>query len=147
MKSSNDRSKEESEILANFASVLNSRARHQVLFYFLNQGHEIWQMNLKFSHSFIWSCTKVFKNKSCFSLVQSLSCVRLFVTPWNAAHQASLSITNSQSLPKPCPLSQWWHPTTSSSVILFFFCLQSFPASGSSLKSRLFTLGGQRYAE
>ena len=32
--------------------------------------------------------------------VQSLSCVRLFVTPWTAAHQASLSITNSQSLPK-----------------------------------------------
>ena len=29
--------------------------------------------------------------------VQSLSCVRLFVTPWTAAHQASLSITNSQS--------------------------------------------------
>ena len=38
----------------------------------------------------------------CFiSSVQSLSCVRLFVTPWTAAHQASLSITNSQSLPKP----------------------------------------------
>ena len=33
--------------------------------------------------------------------VQSLSCVRLFVTPWTAAHQASLSITNSQSSPKP----------------------------------------------
>ena len=33
--------------------------------------------------------------------VQSLSCVRLFVTPWTAAHQASLSITNSQSPPKP----------------------------------------------
>ena len=32
--------------------------------------------------------------------VQSLSCVRLFVTPWTAAHQASLSITNSQSLLK-----------------------------------------------
>ena len=32
--------------------------------------------------------------------VQSLSCVRLFVTPWTAACQASLSITNSQSLPK-----------------------------------------------
>ena len=32
--------------------------------------------------------------------VQSLSCVRLFVTPWIAAHQASLSITNSQSLLK-----------------------------------------------
>ena len=32
--------------------------------------------------------------------VQSLSCVRLFVTPWTAARQASLSITNSRSLPK-----------------------------------------------
>ena len=35
-----------------------------------------------------------------FSSVQSLSRVRLFATPWIAAHQASLSITNSQSSPK-----------------------------------------------
>ena len=35
------------------------------------------------------------------SSVQLLSHVRLFVTPWTAAHQASLSITNSWSLPKP----------------------------------------------
>ena len=35
-----------------------------------------------------------------FSLVQSLRHVRLFVTPWTAVHQASLSITNSWSLPK-----------------------------------------------
>ena len=34
-------------------------------------------------------------------VVQSLSCVRLFVTPWTAACQASLSITNSWSLLKP----------------------------------------------
>ena len=34
------------------------------------------------------------------SLVQSLSCVRLSVTPWTAAHRASLSITNSWSLLK-----------------------------------------------
>ena len=34
------------------------------------------------------------------SLVQLLSHVRLFVTPWTAAHQASLSITNSQGLLK-----------------------------------------------
>ena len=33
--------------------------------------------------------------------IQSLSCVWLFVTPWTAARQASLSITNSQSLLKP----------------------------------------------
>ena len=37
---------------------------------------------------------------STYSLVQSLSHVRLFVTPWTAARQASLSITNSQSLLK-----------------------------------------------
>ena len=36
-----------------------------------------------------------------FSSVQSLSRVRLFVTPWTAARQASLSITNSWSPPKP----------------------------------------------
>ena len=35
-----------------------------------------------------------------FSSVQSLSCVRLFVTPWISAHQASLFIINSQSLLK-----------------------------------------------
>ena len=35
-----------------------------------------------------------------FSSIQPLSCVRLFATPWKAAQQASLSITNSQSLPK-----------------------------------------------
>ena len=36
-----------------------------------------------------------------FSSVQSLSCIWLFATPWTAAHQASLPITNSQSPPKP----------------------------------------------
>ena len=36
-----------------------------------------------------------------FSSVQSLRCVWLFATPWTAARQASLSITNSQSPPKP----------------------------------------------
>ena len=35
-----------------------------------------------------------------FSSLQSLSCVQLFATPWTAAHQTSLSITNTQSLPK-----------------------------------------------
>ena len=39
-----------------------------------------------------------------FSSVQSLSRVRLFVTPWITARQVSLSITNSRSLPKPMPI-------------------------------------------
>ena len=41
-----------------------------------------------------------------------------------------------------CPLSQWCHPTISSSVIPFS-CLQSFPASGSFLRSHFFASGGQ----
>ena len=42
------------------------------------------------------------------------------------------------------PLSRWFHPIISSSVILFSSCLQSFPESGSfPIKSQLFTSGGQ----
>ena len=66
--------------------------------------------------------------------VQSLSRVRLFATPWTAARQASLSITNSWSLLMSiysCPLSQWCHPAISSSVVLFSSCPQSLPASES----------------
>ena len=39
-------------------------------------------------------------NASAINSVQLLSCVRIFATPWTAAHQASLSITNSWSLLK-----------------------------------------------
>ena len=42
-----------------------------------------------------------------------------------------------------CPLSQWCCPTISSSVTLFSFCPQSFPASASFPVSRLFASGGQ----
>ena len=41
------------------------------------------------------------------------------------------------------PLSPWCHPAISSSVVTFFFCPQSFPASGSFPMSQLFTSGGQ----
>ena len=41
------------------------------------------------------------------------------------------------------PLSRWCHPTISSSVIPFYSCLQSFPASGSFQMSHLFASGGQ----
>ena len=44
---------------------------------------------------------------------------------------------------KSCPLSQWCHPTISSSITHFSSCPQSFPASGSFPVSRLFISGGQ----
>ena len=43
-------------------------------------------------------------SNSMFSSVQSLSCVQLFATQQTAARQASLSITNSRSPPKPTPI-------------------------------------------
>ena len=42
-----------------------------------------------------------------------------------------------------CPLSQWYHPTISSSVTPFSSCLQSFWASGFFPVSRIFASGGQ----
>ena len=45
--------------------------------------------------------------------------------------------------PNPCPLSWWYHPTISSSVVPFSSCPQSFPASGSFPMNQLFTSGGQ----
>ena len=71
-------------------------------------------------------------------VVQSLNCVRLFVTPWTATCQASLSFTTSQNLFKFLFIL-----TISSSAALSSFFLQSFPTSGSFLMSRLFTSGGQ----
>ena len=79
-----------------------------------------------------------------FSSVQLLSRVWLFVTPWTAAHQASLSSPTPGVHPNPCPSSQWCHPTISSSVVPFSSCPQSFPASGSFHISQLFASGGQR---
>ena len=68
-------------------------------------------------------------------------------TAWTAARHVSLSITNSHSLFNglngSMDMSQWCHPTISSSVLPFFSCLQSFPASGSFPMSRFFSSGGQ----
>ena len=75
--------------------------------------------------------------------VQLLSRVQLFETPRTAVGQASLSITNSQVYSNSCPLSQWWHPNVSSSVIPSSSCLQSFPASGSFQMSQFFASGGK----
>ena len=78
-------------------------------------------------------------------VVELLSHVQLFVTPWTAECQASLSFTISWSLLKlmsdSCSnsLSQWCHPTISSSVTSLSSCPQSLPASGSFPVSWLFT--------
>ena len=77
-----------------------------------------------------------------FVVVQALSHVLLFATPWTEAHQASLSFTISWSLLKLMSIESVMpsnhlilcHPLLSPSI---------FPASGSFPKSQFFTSGGQ----
>ena len=77
-----------------------------------------------------------------FSLVQSLSHVQLFVTPWPVACQASLSITNSQSLLKLMSIGSMM-PSNHLILCCPFSCFPSFPASGSFQMSQLFASRGQ----
>ena len=72
------------------------------------------------------SVSSFVKGNLLFSL---LSHVQLFVTPWTAACRASLP-QSPRVCSNSCPLSQWCHPTISSSVVPFSSCPQSFPASG-----------------
>ena len=77
------------------------------------------------------------------ALVQLLSHVWLFGTPWTAARQASLSFTISWSLLKLMSIKFVFHTTILSSVVPFSSCFQPFPASGSFPMSWLFPSGGQ----
>ena len=78
-------------------------------------------------------------------VVQLISHAQLFVTPWTAACQASLSFTIHWACSNSCPLSQWCYPNFLSSVAHFSPCPQSFPASGSFPVNQLFVSGGQRF--
>ena len=76
-------------------------------------------------------------------IVQSFSCVWLFVTQWTAAHQASLSFTVSQSLLKLIP-TELVMPSNHFILCRSLLLLpQSFLASGSLPMSRLFASGGR----
>ena len=82
---------------------------------------------------------------SCYSSVQfSFSLRPSLCDPVDCSHQASLSITNSQSLLNLMSIELVMPSTISSSVVPFFCCLQSFSASGSFQVSQFFAPGGQR---
>ena len=76
-------------------------------------------------------------------VVQLLSCIRLFATPWTAARQASLSFTISQSLFKLASI-ELAMPSSHLIFRRFLLILPSvFPAPGSFPMSSLFASGGQ----
>ena len=95
------------------------------------------------SRKLSWNHTSHHKLSQVFSSVQSLSHVRLFVTPWTAAHQDSPSITNSRSLLNLMSIESVMPSNISSSVIAISSYRQSFLAWRSFLMSQLFASGGQ----
>ena len=78
-----------------------------------------------------------------FSLVQSLSRVRLFATPWMQHTRPPCPSPTPGVHSDSRPLSQWCHQTISSSVVPFSSCPQSLHASGFFPVSQLFAWGGQ----
>ena len=110
------------------------------LFFFGQQDHF---SQIKVLMWFLHSVNLHWTLKHLVSSVQSLSCVRLFMTPWTAARQASLPITNTWSLLRLMSIELVTASAISSSVIPFSSCLQPFPASGSFQMSQLFAWGGQ----
>ena len=83
------------------------------------------------------------QNQIQLSSVQSLSHVWLFATPWIAACQASLSITNSLSLLELMPIKSMMPSSHLNLCVPFSSCPQSLPGSGSFPMSQLFAWSGQ----
>ena len=81
---------------------------------------QVWIYSSSLNSSFLFVC--------CISSVQSLSCVRLFATPWIAARQASLSITNSRSSHKPTSIESVM-PSSHIILCLPLFLLSPIPPS------------------
>ena len=100
----------------------------------------------------LWYCPGALKDspvgkpgRECNSSVQfSRSVVSSSLRPHERQHARPPCPSPTPGVhPNPCPLSQWCHPTISSSVILFSSPLQSFPASESFQMSQPFSSCGQ----
>ena len=112
------------------AAALNMWLQHT----YINSGN--WEY-----HHISWSRSACWENDH--DSVQSLTHVQLFVTPWTAARQASLCITNSWSLLKLMSIAlviPWNHLILCHPLILLS---QSFPAWGSFLMGQFLASGGQ----
>jgi len=122
--------------------------------FFLGEGLGAYQRSLKFICGistfsiYIWiNINRVFSKQLSvqFSSVQfSRSVVSDSLRPHESQHARSPCPSPTPRVHSDShPLSQWCHPTISSSVVPFSSCPQSLPASESFLMSQLFTWGGQ----
>ena len=80
------------------------------------------------------------ESATCIHISHPFSHVRPFVTPWLLHTRPPCPSPPPRAYSNSCPLSQWCHPTISSSVLPFSSCLQSFPASGSFPRSQFFIM-------
>ena len=97
---------------------------------------------------FLYHCAtwevKFFFTDTAYSVQFSRSVISDSLRPQEPQHARPPSPSPTPGVhPNPCPLSQWCHPTISSSVVPFSSCPQSFSASGSFQMSQLFSSGGQ----
>ena len=86
----------------------------------------------------------VFHTKTFSSVQFSCSVESYLLLPHGLRHTSSPCPSSAPgACSNSCPLSWWCHPTISSSVVPFSFCLQSFLVSGSFPMSHFFASGGQ----
>ena len=102
------------------------------------QLYFFWEVVNEVSPFFaFWSFTR------CYSIQFSHSVMSSSLRPHELQHVRAPCPSPTPGVhPNPCPLSQWCHPTISSSVIPFSSCPKSFSASGSFQMSQLFRTGG-----
>ena len=106
-------------------------------------NHDYFGAGSLFNLPLVWETRKPHPLvNTCVVVVQSLSHVWLFVTPWTGACQASCPSLSPRVCPSSCPLNQWYHQTISSSGT-FHLLPSIFSRSVSFPMSQLFTSGGQ----
>ena len=106
---------------------------------------QVWLCLSQFVHAFVPIRLFLDKCYPQFSIVQfSCSAVSDSLRPHGLQYaRLPCPSPTPRAYSNSCPLSQWCHPTISSSFVPFSFHLQSFPISGSFPKSQFFTPCGQ----
>ena len=123
----------------NFSTEACVLSIHSFFIFFWSTPHVVSRLKTKFNSMLFSSPNNAWNSVQFISSVVSDS-----LRPHELQHaRPPCPSPTPRVYPNSCPLSRWCHPTTSSSVIAFSFCPQSFPASGSFQMSQHFTWGGQ----